>query len=60
MVNTSVSISDEGGELSAIKHREYQQWLIEVRVTTDSGKFLLDRKEAISFGHALIALGESL
>jgi len=37
-----------------------QQWLIEVRVTTDSGKFLLDRKEAISFGHALIALGESL
>ena len=76
MINTSVEIADNSGLIRASVFRKLDLYepLIEVMIEhfplefrgqtfdDDAGqmRFLLERGEAISFGHALIALGESL
>lgn len=75
MIATSVEISDNTGTLRAMAFRklDLHTAMVEISIEQDEQlfrgialepaaqvSFLLERKEAISFGHALIALGESL
>lgn len=75
MINTSVVIYDGTGSIKAEAFRKLDLHtpMVEIEIQQDaqvwrgetleeevSLRFLLERKEAISFGHALVALGESL
>lgn len=75
MINSSVEISDDHGMIRAAAFRkmDLHEPLVEISIEqyaqtfrgvvfdeAEQVSYLLERSEAISFGHALIALGESL